>query len=123
MFIFFLSSRRRHTRCALVTGVQTCALPILLDMGFIPDVERIVSLLPKIRQTLMFSATMPSEIRRLADQFLMNPKEISVAPPATAAETVEQLLIVVHPEDKRKALRAMLKEEIGRATWRERGWR
>src|SRR3546814_5927260 len=80
-------------------------------MGFIPDVERIVSLLPKIRQTLMFSATMPSEIRRLADQFLMNPKEISVAPPATAAETVEQLLIVVHPEDKRKALRAMLKEE------------
>src|SRR3546814_19329091 len=41
----------------------------------------------------------------------MNPKEISVAPPATAAETVEQLLIVVHPEDKRKALRAMLKEE------------
>src|SRR3546814_8999200 len=66
----------------------------MLDMGFIPDVERIVSLLPKIRQTLMFSATMPSEIRRLADQFLMNPKEISVAPPATAAETVEQLLIV-----------------------------
>jgi superfamily II DNA/RNA helicase len=57
----------------------------MLDMGFIPDIERIVSLLPKIRQTLMFSATMPPEIRRLADQFLMNPKEISVAPPASPA--------------------------------------
>jgi len=56
----------------------------MLDMGFIPDVERIVGLLPKIRQTLFFSATMPPEIRRLADAFLMNPKEISVAPPASA---------------------------------------
>ncbi|HUE19766.1 MAG TPA: DEAD/DEAH box helicase, partial [Stellaceae bacterium] len=54
----------------------------MLDMGFIPDVERIVGLLPRIRQTLFFSATMPPEIRRLADAFLMNPKEISVAPPA-----------------------------------------
>ena len=57
----------------------------MLDMGFIPDVERIVSLLPKIRQTLFFSATMAPEIRRLADAFLMNPKEISVDPPASAA--------------------------------------
>ena len=59
----------------------------MLDMGFIPDVERIVGLLPKIRQTLFFSATMPPEIRRLADAFLMNPKEISVAPPASPAAT------------------------------------
>jgi superfamily II DNA/RNA helicase len=57
----------------------------MLDMGFIPDVERIVGLLPRIRQTLFFSATMPPEIRRLADAFLMNPKEISVAPPASPA--------------------------------------
>ena len=54
----------------------------MLDMGFIPDVERIVGLLPPLRQTLFFSATMPPEIRRLADAFLSNPKEISVAPPA-----------------------------------------
>src|SRR3546814_7433784 len=59
----------------------------------------------------MFSATMPPEIRRLADKFLMNPKEISVAPPATAAETVEQRLVIVQAEDKRLALRAMLKNE------------
>ena len=58
----------------------------MLDMGFIPDVERIVGLLSKIRQTLFFSATMPPEIRRLADAFLMNPKEITVAPPASTAD-------------------------------------
>src|SRR6516165_11120632 len=52
----------------------------MLDMGFIPDVERIVGLLPKIRQTLFFSATMPPEIRRLADAFLRDPAEISVTP-------------------------------------------
>ena len=74
----------------------------MLDMGFIPDVEKIVSLLPKIRTTLFFSATMPKEIRRLADKFLMNPKEISVDPPATAAELVTQGLIVVSHKDGRK---------------------
>ena len=51
----------------------------MLDMGFIPDVERIVSMLPKTRQTLFFSATMAPEIRRLADAFLHNPKEITVS--------------------------------------------
>ena len=64
----------------------------MLDMGFIPDVERIVSLTSKIRQTLFFSATMPPEIRRLADDFLINPKEVSVNPPASPAETVVQSL-------------------------------
>jgi superfamily II DNA/RNA helicase len=84
----------------------------MLDMGFIPDVERIVGLLPKIRQTLFFSATMPPEIRRLADAFLMNPKEISVAPLASpAAETVTQHLITLDPADKREALRRLIVSE------------
>jgi superfamily II DNA/RNA helicase len=93
----------------------------MLDMGFMPDVEKIVNLLPRIRQTLFFSATMPPEIRRLADKFLMNPKEIAVAPPATAAETIVQGLIVVPHGDrrapgaghheKRAALRALIKRE------------
>jgi len=85
----------------------------MLDMGFIPDVEKIVSLLPKIRQTLFFSATMPPEIKRLADAFLMNPKEISVDPPASAASTVEHFLAVVPGDDetKRKALRKLLEKE------------
>ncbi|MDY0885703.1 DEAD/DEAH box helicase [Dongia soli] len=83
----------------------------MLDMGFIPDVERIVSLLPKLRQTLFFSATMASEIRRLADAFLMNPKEITVAPPATTASTVTQGLTIVDEMDKREALRRLIRAE------------
>jgi superfamily II DNA/RNA helicase len=83
----------------------------MLDMGFIPDIERIVSLLPKIRQTLFFSATMPPEIRRLADAFLMNPKSISVAPPASPSETVVQKMIVVPAAEKRAALRSLIKSE------------
>ncbi len=83
----------------------------MLDMGFIPDVERIVGLLPKIRQTLFFSATMPPEIRRLADAFLMNPKEISVAPPASPAERVTQGLAIVPTLDKREALRSLIRTE------------
>ncbi|MBV8538751.1 MAG: DEAD/DEAH box helicase [Alphaproteobacteria bacterium] len=85
----------------------------MLDMGFIPDVERIVSLLPKKRQTLFFSATMPPEIRRLADAFLSEPKEISVSAPASAAVTVTQGLALVPGSDyaKREALRALIRAE------------
>ena len=83
----------------------------MLDMGFIPDVQRIVSLLPKIRQTLFFSATLGPEIRKLADDFLMNPKEITVSPTTAAAATIEQFLTVVDGEQKREALRRILKSE------------
>jgi len=85
----------------------------MLDMGFMPDVERIVGLLPPLRQTLFFSATMPPEIRRLADKFLSNPKEISVDPPASPAETVTQALLRVTgaAKEKRAALRALMKGE------------
>jgi len=83
----------------------------MLDMGFIPDVERIVGLLSKIRQTLFFSATMPPEIRRLADAFLMNPKEITVTPPASAAVTVTQGIVVVAPDAKRETLRRLIRSE------------
>ena len=83
----------------------------MLDMGFMPDVERIVGLLPKMRQTLFFSATMPDEIRRLADKFLMNPKEVTVAPPASTATTVTQGLATVDVRRKRHALRALIEQE------------
>ncbi|HEY3920123.1 MAG TPA: DEAD/DEAH box helicase [Stellaceae bacterium] len=83
----------------------------MLDMGFIPDVERIVGLLSKIRQTLFFSATMPPEIRRLADAFLMNPKEVTVAPPASPAALVTQGLAIVTEMGKRDALRRLIRSE------------
>jgi len=81
----------------------------MLDMGFIPDVEKIVSLLPKTRQTLLFSATLPVEIRKLSEAFLLNPKEIAVAPPSRpAAATVTQELAVVDKREKREALRRII---------------
>ena len=83
----------------------------MLDMGFIPDVERIVSYLPPLRQTLFFSATMPPEIKRLADRFLQNPKEVTVSPPASASTTIVQGIVVVPEEDKREALIRLIKEQ------------
>ena len=83
----------------------------MLDMGFIPDVERIVSMLPPMRQTLFFSATMAPEIRRLADAFLQNPKEISVSAPASVATTITAGLVYVQPHDKREALRRLIRSE------------
>lgn len=83
----------------------------MLDMGFIPDIERIVGLLPRKRQTLFFSATMPKEIRRLADAFLDDPVEIAVARPSTTSANIEQLVCHVAGEDKRKALRYLLQTE------------
>jgi superfamily II DNA/RNA helicase len=83
----------------------------MLDMGFIPDVERIVSMLPQLRQTLFFSATMAPEIRRLADAFLQNPKEISVSAPASVATTIVAGLVYVRPDQKREALRQLVQRE------------
>ncbi|MBV8072222.1 MAG: DEAD/DEAH box helicase [Acidobacteriaceae bacterium] len=83
----------------------------MLDMGFIPDVERIVSLLPKTRQTLFFSATMAAEIRKIADRFLQNPKEVSVSPPASIATTIREALVLVDEHDKREALRRLIRSE------------
>ncbi|MBT3331894.1 MAG: DEAD/DEAH box helicase [Rhodospirillaceae bacterium] len=83
----------------------------MLDMGFIPDVERIVQLCNPKRQTLFFSATMPREIRRLADVFLNDPTEISVAPPASPAETVDQTLTMVSSREKDRVLQSLLKSQ------------
>ena len=84
----------------------------MLDMGFIPDVERICKLLPFTRQTLFFSATMPAEIQRLVDNFLHRPERIEIAPQAPAATTIVQRLKKA-PDDvagKREALRALMRE-------------
>ena len=83
----------------------------MLDMGFIPDVERIVAMLPTNRQTLFFSATMAPEIRRLADAFLQNPKQIAVTKSATVATTIIQKITLVADHDKREALRRLIRSE------------
>ena len=81
----------------------------MLDMGFIPDVERIVAMLPRSRQTLFFSATMAPEIRKLADAFLDNPKEIAVGRPTNVATTITTGLALVAETDKREALRRLIR--------------
>ena len=83
----------------------------MLDMGFIPDVERIVGLLPPLRQTLFFSATLSDDIKKLSDKFVSNPKVIEVAPPASTADTVAQHLTWTTPKSKREALRSLLQSE------------
>jgi superfamily II DNA/RNA helicase len=84
----------------------------MLDMGFIPDVERICKLLPFTRQTLFYSATMPPEIQRLTDQFLHNPARVEVARPATTATNITQELVEIPANDwaKREALRRLIRE-------------
>jgi superfamily II DNA/RNA helicase len=83
----------------------------MLDMGFIPDVEKIIKLLPPIRQTAMFSATMPSEIKRLTDSYMMNPRNVQVDATASAAQTVTQGLLRVSGgfAEKRAALRKLIR--------------
>ncbi len=83
----------------------------MLDMGFIPDIEHICTKLPAQRQTLLFSATMPPVIKKLADRFLSNPKSIEVARPATASTNITQHLVKVDSRKKREALRALLDAE------------
>ena len=84
----------------------------MLDMGFIPDIERICKLVPFTRQTLFFTATMPPEIRRVTEAFLHNPQKVEVSKPATAAVTVTQSQVTAgrEPHQKREVLRQLLRE-------------
>jgi superfamily II DNA/RNA helicase len=83
----------------------------MLDMGFIPDIEKIVSLVPPIRQTLLFSATMPNEVKKLTEKFLSNPKSVSVTPKSSTADTVDQSLVWVSYKEKRSVLAKLIKSE------------
>lgn len=88
----------------------------MLDMGFIHDIKRILPLLPRKRQTLFFSATMPQEIAKLADSILYQPEKVAVTPPASTVDMIEQSVYHVEKAEKKNLLIELLKnEEIGSA--------
>jgi ATP-dependent RNA helicase RhlE len=85
----------------------------MLDMGFMPQVQRILDELPRERQTMMFSATMPPPIQRLAERILTNPVRIDILPEGGAAEGIDHRLYLVEPDDKKACLLALLNKELG----------
>lgn len=104
---------RRHVKLDAIEMLVLDEADHMLDLGFLPQVRDILRRLPRERQTMMFSATMPDSIEMIAKEFMNNPRRIDIIPVGGAAEGISHRLYVVKLEDKRKALLELLHEELG----------
>jgi len=105
-----------HARLDAVEVLVLDEADRMLDLGFIRDIRRIAALVPAVRHTMLFSATMPAEVAGLARELLTDPEEVSVAPPATTAEKVDQAVLFVRREDKRALLVELLEDPAATRT-------
>ncbi len=104
--------RQRHVTLDAIEHLVLDEADHMLDLGFLPQMREVLRLLPRNRQTMMFSATMPDSIEMIAREFMRNPVRVDIAPKGAAAGITHRLYLV-RPEDKRNALMALLNEELG----------
>ncbi len=104
---------RRNVRLDRIQELVLDEADHMLDLGFLPQIENIVSHVPRQRHTMMFSATMPSAIERLAQRFLHHPTRIDILPQGRAAEGITHRLYLVRDDMKKQALLALLHQELG----------
>ena len=104
--------RQRNVKLDAISALVLDEADHMLDLGFLPQMQQVLKLLPKQRQTMMFSATMPDSISMIAREFMNNPQRIDITPQG-AAEGITHRLYLVKPEDKRPCLLELLQEELG----------
>ena len=103
--------KQRHVRLDGVTAFVVDEADRMLDMGFIKDVRRIVAMLPKKRQSMLFSATMPDDVVKLVGDMLHQPERIEVSPPTKTADKIDQWVIHIDQKDKRALLAHLLRDD------------
>ncbi len=105
--------RQRHVKLDAIEELVLDEADHMLDLGFLPQIRDILRKLPRDRHTMMFSATMPSSVEMIANEFMRTPQRIDITPEGGAAEGITHRVYLVKPEDKRNALVALLDEELG----------
>ena len=104
---------RRNVRLGAIEELVIDEADHMLDLGFMPQVQRVLELLPRARRTMLFSATMPEPVERLANRFLNDPVRVDLRPGTRAALGIEHELYLVHPDDKKQACMALLRKVTG----------